>query len=151
MFFSIYWVRDRRIIFNFNVNLCNYLSSFNSKEIEKESDDPSTKEDCDDESKELEVPKTKIVAKLQEIAEYKRWPDSGRMANKMCWIVKPEVLTDPKWKINDLKELEENGSSWNYILEQPKNVGPGRTPNVNEQSDKEISGTISHPEPWNSS
>ena len=134
-------MNDRRLsnkLDNFNIYICNNLFSFNSKEIEKESDEPSTKEECDDESKELEVPKTKIVAKLQEIAEYKRWPDTGRMANKMCWIVKPEVLADPKWKINDLKDLEENGSSWNYILEQPKNVGPGRTPNVNEQSDKEI-------------
>ena len=108
------------------------------KDDEKElSNGVQTKENCVDDPKELEVPKTKIVAKIQEIADYKRWHDTGRMANKMCWIVKPEVLADPKWKINDLKDLEENGSSWNYILEQPKNVGPGRTPTVNELTEKE--------------
>ena len=108
------------------------------KDDEKElSNGVQTKENCVDDSKELEVPKTKIVAKIQEIADYKRWHDTGRMANRMCWIVKPEVLADPKWKIDDLKDLEENGSSWNYILEQPKNVGPGRTPTVNELTEKE--------------
>ena len=65
------------------------------------------------------------------------------MANKMCWVVKPEVLADPKWKTDEFKDLEENGSSWNYILEQPKNLGTGRTPNVNEQGEKE-NGTKSN-------
>ena len=102
-----------------------------------DSNETLVKEDCEDDAKDLEVPKTKIVAKIQEIADYKRWPDTGRMANKMCWIVKPEVLADPKWKIPDIKDLEENGSSWSYILEQPKNVTSGRTPSVNELSEKE--------------
>ena len=104
---------------------------------------PITKEDSEEDFKEVEVPKTKIISKIQEIAEYKRWTESGRMANRMCWIVKPEVLSDPKWQLSDLNLFYEGVNNWNYILEQPKTVGPGRTPSTNEVVEKE-SGTKSN-------
>ena len=88
--------------------------------------------------KDFGVPKTKIIAKIQEIAEYKKWIEPGRMANRMCWIVKPEVLSDSKWNIQEKNIFDCEGSnSWKYILEQPKNAGSGRPASTPDVGDKE--------------
>ena len=86
--------------------------------------------------KEVEVSKAKIVAKIKEIAEFKRWTEVGRMANRMCWIVKPEVLSDPKWQGMDFKSADEGPNTWKYTLEQPKNAS-SRTPATSELAEKE--------------
>ena len=101
-------------------------------EGEKVEPSPCHDDGHEDDSKEVEVPKTKIISKIQEIAEYKRWTDSGPMANRMCWIVKPEVLADPKWQQFDFRISEDRPNTWKYILEQPKCTGPGKTPSTND-------------------
>lgn len=58
------------------------------------------------------------------------------MSNRMCWIVKPELLSDPKWQLKDINNSE-GVNSWKYILEQPKNAGPCRPPSTNEVSERE--------------
>ena len=58
------------------------------------------------------------------------------MANRRCWIVRPEVLSDPKWSLNNFN-LCEGVNTWKYILEQPKNARPGSTPSANEVFDKD--------------
>ena len=61
------------------------------------------------------------------------------MANRMCWVVKPKVLNDPKWQscCSQLTNFEnENTDSWTYILEQP-NTRVTQTPTAVEANDKE--------------
>ena len=49
--------------------------------------------------------------------------------------MKPEVLSDPKWSLNDLNHCE-GINTWKYILEQP-NARPGNTPSANDGPDKD--------------
>ena len=113
-----------------------YYQHYFSDDIKDGNGCSGVKEELDEDVKEIEVPRTKIIAKIQEIAEYKRSTDPGIMANRMCWIVKPEVLSDPKWQVNDLNNSD-GPNNWKYILEQPKNNRPGNTPSVNEDLEKD--------------
>ena len=94
------------------------------------------------------VPKAKIIAKIQEIAEYKRWTEPGRMANRMCWIVKPEVISDTKWQLHGLNISEEGPDIWQYTLEQPKTARTG-TPSTAEAGEKESGITSNSASPTN--
>ena len=105
-------------------------------------------DDREEEIKEVEVPKAKIIAKIQEIAEYKRWTEPGRMANRMCWIVKPEVISDTKWQLHGLNISEEGPDIWKYTLEQPKTARTG-TPSTAEAGEKESGITSNTASPTN--
>lgn len=72
-----------------------------------------------------EIPRSKIVQKIQEIADYQKCPEIGPMFNKRCWIVKQDIIT--KFSIEKL-EIPNN---WEYILEVPTRVSASGTPIAN--------------------
>ncbi len=67
-----------------------------------------------------QVAKRKIVERILEIAEYKKFHEEGPMKGKMCWVVKPEVLEKHHCNSKDSTTSE---NLWEYKLERPKNRG----------------------------
>ncbi|TRY71139.1 hypothetical protein TCAL_16436 [Tigriopus californicus] len=66
-----------------------------------------------------EISKRKILETITEIADYKKLPNPGPMQNRMCWVVKEDVLS--KFELESLPIPND----WSYILEQPnKFEGP---------------------------
>lgn len=71
------------------------------------------------------IPKTKVLAKIAEIAVYQRSETLGRK----CWMVKEDVLQ--KCGLGE----PEVPNRWSYILEQPnKSMTPTSTPVVSTKS-----------------
>ena len=66
------------------------------------------------------------------------------MANRKCWTVKPEVLSDPKWQSHGINTSDpEYTNNWIYTLEKPNVFGPGRTPSTNDAGENETPGRLS--------
>ena len=73
-----------------------------------------------------EIPRSKVLSKMQEICDYKKQSEHGLALNKCCWIVKPDFLE--KFQLQNL-EIPNN---WEYILELPSRNSVSGTPTVNE-------------------
>lgn len=83
-----------------------------------------------------EISKRKILESITEIADYKKFPHPGPMHNRMCWVVKEDMLS--KFELKSLPIPND----WSYILEQPnKFEGPKSTPKASAGSASSSSST----------
>ena len=74
-----------------------------------------------------EIPRSKVLSKIQEISDYKKSSEHGLAVNRSCWIVKQEILA--KFQLENL----EASNNWEYILELPtKSSANNGTPTVGE-------------------
>ena len=71
-----------------------------------------------------EIPRSKILAKIQEISDYKKPIEHGLAFNRICWAVKPEILE--KFSLTTL----EIPNTWEYILEIPTKNSVSGTPSA---------------------
>jgi hypothetical protein len=73
-----------------------------------------------------EIPRSKVLSKIQEISDYKKQSEHGLALNRSCWIVKQDFLE--KFQLQNL-EIPNN---WEYNLELPSRNSASGTPTVNE-------------------
>ena len=76
-----------------------------------------------------ELSRSKVLGKIAEMADYKKFEEEGPMQNRTCWVVKKEIME--KFEVKALPVP----NAWEYILEVPKRI------DLNKSTDNKETGT----------